>query len=336
MKMNIILLVVLSFISFGCINQGKVSINIPSANKSLQIHVSNIQIIDNKLIITGSNLSRVKTVKIHEQSANKNFSIESQSATKIIANSTQATSLDISKMLSVILSDANASSTFPINFSLCDSTLGDKLIDCSMSPQDGDVLAYDQSTDKWKPTNVPGVATPVIGINGYAKLTLNSSEPIACNASSLGSLAMNDDGDLCTCKPSEGGWINYINRNACVWTVPACPSTVIASGLTAGQNSDSCRCSAAQTMTGSVSGSSDSYTDSSSICMAALHAGKINSSGGIIIFRVRAGEASYTGTTSNGITSTSSGPTTLKLQFDEIIFVMFPGYKFYKGRFAKI
>lgn len=106
--------------------------------------------------------------------------------------------------------------------------------------------------------------------------------------------------------------------------------------ITAGQNSDSCRCSAAQTMTGSVSGSSDSYTDSSSICMAALHAGKINSSGGIIIFRVRAGEASYTGTTSNGVTSTSSGATTLKLQFDEIISVMFPGYKFYKGRFTKV
>lgn len=58
---------------------------------------------------------------------------------------------------------------------------------------------------------------------------------------------------------------------------------------------------------GSVWGSSP-YTHDSSICTAAVHAGKITlATGGTITIEMRAGEAAYTGTTANGITTSSYG-----------------------------
>lgn len=61
---------------------------------------------------------------------------------------------------------------------------------------------------------------------------------------------------------------------------------------------------------GSASGiwGTDTYTDDSSACTAAVHAGLITRAGGGRIFPViRAGRSSYSGTTRNGITSTSYG-----------------------------
>jgi hypothetical protein len=45
------------------------------------------------------------------------------------------------------------------------------------------------------------------------------------------------------------------------------------------------------------------YTDDSSICTAAVHAGVITTSGGIVEIEMRPGAASYTGTTQNNVTT---------------------------------
>ncbi len=56
---------------------------------------------------------------------------------------------------------------------------------------------------------------------------------------------------------------------------------------------------------GSVWGT-DIYTDDSSICNAALHAGLINSgSGGTVTIEIRPGQQSYTGSSRNGVGSAS-------------------------------
>jgi hypothetical protein len=52
----------------------------------------------------------------------------------------------------------------------------------------------------------------------------------------------------------------------------------------------------------------DIYTDDSSVCIAAVHAGVIMfSSGGPVIIEIRPGQSSYTGTTRNGVVSSSYG-----------------------------
>ena len=53
---------------------------------------------------------------------------------------------------------------------------------------------------------------------------------------------------------------------------------------------------------------SDVYTDDSSICSAAVHAGLITvASGGPVTIEIRAGKSSYAGSTRNGVTSKSFG-----------------------------
>lgn len=68
----------------------------------------------------------------------------------------------------------------------------------------------------------------------------------------------------------------------------------------------SCVCTAAQTAQGEVWGS-DVYTDDSSICRAALHAGAIPRSGGPVRLRAARGRQSYAGSTRNGVRSQRFG-----------------------------
>jgi LCCL domain len=65
-----------------------------------------------------------------------------------------------------------------------------------------------------------------------------------------------------------------------------------------------CTCSAEATQSGEVWGFQN-YAEESSLCRAALHAGEIGPSGGLIIFEPRTGRAVYDGTIRNGVTSRS-------------------------------
>ncbi|KAM4021497.1 uncharacterized protein ACNLHF_026872 isoform 2-T2 [Anomaloglossus baeobatrachus] len=58
---------------------------------------------------------------------------------------------------------------------------------------------------------------------------------------------------------------------------------------------------------GSVWGS-DVYTDDSSICRAAIHAGKIPNNGGQVSVQKSPGQSSYTGSTRNGVSTKNYGP----------------------------
>lgn len=65
-------------------------------------------------------------------------------------------------------------------------------------------------------------------------------------------------------------------------------------------------CTRATTPIGSVWGS-DLYTTDSSVCGAALHAGKITVGGGDVIYELRPGLVSYDGSTRNGLTTNGWG-----------------------------
>ncbi len=67
-----------------------------------------------------------------------------------------------------------------------------------------------------------------------------------------------------------------------------------------------CKCAAADTTGGSVWGS-DIYTTDSSICRAAVHAGVITTSGGMVTVKSAKGCSSYEGAKKNGISSSKWG-----------------------------
>jgi hypothetical protein len=67
-----------------------------------------------------------------------------------------------------------------------------------------------------------------------------------------------------------------------------------------------CNCSAAQTLQGAVWGT-DVYTDDSSVCLAAVHAGAIGRGGGRVRVLATRGRQAYAGSTRNGVTSQAYG-----------------------------
>ena len=81
---------------------------------------------------------------------------------------------------------------------------------------------------------------------------------------------------------------------------PSCPTT-----MPGGATDLECRCPATGAG-GSVWGT-DFYTDDSSLCHAAVHAGAIPTTGGVIHARSMPGRDYYTGSRRNGITSTNYG-----------------------------
>lgn len=141
--------------------------------------ISSVQIINNQLVISGKGFENITTVKVDGHSLNEKFSIESKSNTQIIANSLKAFSFDVSKVFNLILSDAYASATFPIDFSICNSTLNGKGFNCLAPVSDKDVLSYDAISGTWKPRPASGLnylgtfdassnpaSGPVIGVSG--------------------------------------------------------------------------------------------------------------------------------------------------------------------------
>jgi hypothetical protein len=73
-----------------------------------------------------------------------------------------------------------------------------------------------------------------------------------------------------------------------------------------GQNGTQISCWCGLNASGAMWGTG-TYTDDSSLCAAARHAGVITSAGGSIIATISPGQSSYTGSTQNGLTSYSYG-----------------------------
>ena len=129
--------------------------------KVFQGAVTNITLVDNQFILTGTNLDKVVSAQIKDGSSVTNFAIEAKTATSLVLNAATAIKLSMNKVLSLILSDAYASATFDINFNLCTAKLGpsgqEKGFDCTLTVNDKDVLSYNAATGLWAPRSVNGI-----------------------------------------------------------------------------------------------------------------------------------------------------------------------------------
>ncbi|MBY0413665.1 MAG: tail fiber domain-containing protein, partial [Bdellovibrionales bacterium] len=137
-------------------------------NGSIVVHVKNlekptsslasVQLINNQIVLSGKNLNSVTGVKIKEGTTETLLDIESINASSIVTNTLSNVTFAAGKVFELIVSDANASATYTVNFSLCDSTLNGKGFNCLVTPNDKDVLSYDANTNKWIPRNINGLA----------------------------------------------------------------------------------------------------------------------------------------------------------------------------------
>jgi LCCL domain len=107
---------------------------------------------------------------------------------------------------------------------------------------------------------------------------------------------------------SYGRWARSIifdrvqSEESALGNVPICSGSF--DGHTGAGGPPVCRC--VTTASGSIWGSGP-YTSDSSICRAALHAGVISSSGGIVRVTAAPGQKEYRGSTANGVTTSGWG-----------------------------
>jgi hypothetical protein len=157
---NFFFVIILSGLLVGCIPKSKIVVNLKNKQTSVPLSaiITNVQVLNNQIIITGNNLSAVSNFQIKEGTTDTTLQIESKNNTSIVANTLSNVTFAAGKVFDFILSNANGASTFTVNFSLCDSSLGGKGFNCLMAPTDKQVLSYDQATGKWKPRSVNGLA----------------------------------------------------------------------------------------------------------------------------------------------------------------------------------
>ena len=153
------LLILLISLSACKVDKGKIVVNLKNNLKSEKkiFSVSNVQLINHQFVFTGVNLDGVTTLKVVEGSNETTLSVDSKSTTQLIANSISNVSFAAGKVFDFVLSNASASTTFTVNFSLCDSTFNGKGFNCSVAAHDKDVLSFDANTNKWIPRAMNGL-----------------------------------------------------------------------------------------------------------------------------------------------------------------------------------
>lgn len=177
---NLIIYFVAIVLLSSCIGKNEVEVNLKNPKKSTQkeslnITISNIQVVNHQIVITGTNLTSVSNFNIKESGAITNLQIESRTSTTIVANTLSNVTFTVGKILDFVFSNAQAASTFTVNFALCDSTLGGKGFNCAITPNDKEVLSYDAASGLWKPRAVNGISY-------QGSWDANDPDPIATTA----------------------------------------------------------------------------------------------------------------------------------------------------------
>jgi len=160
----------------SCLTKGKINIviiNKPTPLKVLNLNIASVSVNNDQLIINGSNLSSVTSVQLKDGSSTHTFSVESASSGTLVANGINALTIGVDKVFDMVLSNANASATFPVSFSLNNSSVTAVKLS-SMGALSGQVLKFNGTN--WAPASLidaqlykgnwdPGTLLPDIGLS---------------------------------------------------------------------------------------------------------------------------------------------------------------------------
>nr|MBA2404523.1 hypothetical protein [Bdellovibrionales bacterium] len=130
-----------------------------SSSGGVSFNVSQISIIEGQVVIKGEDLDRVKKITITGNNTSKTLTKISGSKTNLIFMALLQASLIAGEVYDFIISDANASVTFPVEIVLEDGSVTlDKLEPMTVA-EDGYVLKWDNNVGRW-------VAAPETGGGG--------------------------------------------------------------------------------------------------------------------------------------------------------------------------
>lgn len=142
---NFFLILFLMSLMTSCIplTEGKIDVKFVNQenNKKLNAFVSSVSINSNQLIITGSNLSKVKTVTLKNKNQVEAFQIERGNDSQIITNGIKNISFLVGSVFNLVLADAHGEVTYQVAFSLTDGSVTASKLN-SMGATAGQILKY--------------------------------------------------------------------------------------------------------------------------------------------------------------------------------------------------
>jgi hypothetical protein len=122
--------------------------------------IDSIAIIEGQLVLKGKNLDQIKTLKMNGNSVSASLMKVSGNASELLAMGLSGIQLAMGKVFNLIISDAYAQATFPIEIELIDgSVTAEKLAPLSAA-EDGYVLKWDSIGGRWIP------APDIVGVTG--------------------------------------------------------------------------------------------------------------------------------------------------------------------------
>jgi len=117
----------------------------------LNLNIAEVKIENDQLILSGSNLSGITQVKLEKDGNTQTLSVESTSASSLVANGITAVTLNVGQVFNMILSTANAAATVPVIFSLNNNSVTGAQL-APMGALAGQVLKFN-GTD-WAPASL--------------------------------------------------------------------------------------------------------------------------------------------------------------------------------------
>jgi hypothetical protein len=202
-------LIMLTLFSACVFSKGEIIVNSPISTSV--ISVAHVEVINNQLKITGLGLKNISSIKIKNSNLDEVFSVESATATEIIANSTHAISIGVDQIFDLILSNASGAATFPVTFTLDNASVTAIKL-APMGAAVGQVLRFNGTT--WVPTTL---TTNQLYVGQYNAATnspnVNAASPQAGDYYIVSASGTQDLGGGNTAY-AAGDWIMY---NGTTW-----------------------------------------------------------------------------------------------------------------------
>ena len=114
------------------------------------VNISSVQIQNNQLIVQGSGLENVKTIKLLNNGVTQSLAVESVSSGQLVANGVSAITIGVGNVFDMVLATASASATFPVSFTLQNGSVTSVHLN-NMGASAGQVLKFNGAN--WVPTS---------------------------------------------------------------------------------------------------------------------------------------------------------------------------------------
>lgn len=123
----------------------------PKKNNNKRVTINRISVLEGKLVIQGTNVDEITDVEITGHGVYTHVSKLSATSSEYIAMALSGIGFVVGKVYDLIISDAYAETTYPIEIELLDGSVGAEKLAPLGAAQDGYVLKWNHSAGEWVP-----------------------------------------------------------------------------------------------------------------------------------------------------------------------------------------